>query len=69
MNPTKVVIPIVESLVEKRILSTYAMVIKTYNVQLSKNLKYLGLHPPKHGKLHPWENFHFVNTCHFRFGQ
>jgi hypothetical protein len=30
---------------------------------------YLGLHPPKHGKLHPYKKFHFVNTCHFHIGQ
>ncbi len=29
-----------------------------------KNLMYVWLHPPKHGKIHPCENFHFVNTCH-----
>ncbi len=49
---------------KKRILSIFAMIIKTYNVQLPENLMYLGLHPPKHErwKLHPCENFHFVNT-------
>jgi hypothetical protein len=45
------------------------MVIKTYNIQLPKNLMYLGLHPPKHGKLHPCENFHYVNICHLHIGQ
>jgi hypothetical protein len=54
---------------KKRILSTFVMVIKTYNVQLPKNLMYLGLHPPKHKKLHPCENFHFVNNCHLLIGQ
>jgi hypothetical protein len=34
-----------------------------------KNLVYLRLHPPKHGKLHPYENFHFVNTCHLHIDQ
>jgi hypothetical protein len=51
------------------ILSAFAMVIKTYNVQLLKNLMYLELHPPKHGKLHPCEKFHFVNTYHLYIGQ
>jgi hypothetical protein len=61
----RVVIPIVESLVErKKILSTFAMVIKTYNIQLLENLMYLGLHLPKHGKLHPCEKFHSMNICH-----
>jgi hypothetical protein len=54
---------------KKRILSTFAMVIKTYYVQLPKNLMYLRLHPPKHGKLHPCENFHYVNTCHLHIGE
>jgi hypothetical protein len=45
------------------------MVIKTYNVQLLENLMYLGLHPPKHGKLYPCEKFHCVNTCHLHIGQ
>ncbi len=53
---------------KKKILST-AMVIKAYNVQLLKNLMYLWLHPPKHEKIHPFEKFHFVNTCHFHIGQ
>jgi hypothetical protein len=30
---------------------------------------YLGLHPPKHEKLHPFEKFHFANTCHLHIGQ
>jgi hypothetical protein len=34
-----------------------------------KNLMYLGLHPPKHGKLHPCDFFHFVNTCHLHIDQ
>jgi hypothetical protein len=29
----------------------------------------LWLHPPKHEKIHPFEKFHFVNTCHFHIGQ
>jgi len=45
------------------------MVIKTYNIQLLKNLMYLGLHPPKHEKLHPCENFHYVNIYHLHIGQ
>jgi hypothetical protein len=70
MNPTKVVILIAESLVEKEIPFLSSMVvIKTYNVQLLENLIYLGLHPPKHKKLYPCENFHFVNTCHLHIGQ
>jgi hypothetical protein len=32
-------------------------------------LMYLRLHPPKHGKLHSCENFHYVNICHFHIGQ
>jgi hypothetical protein len=36
------------------------MVIKAYNIQLPKILMYLGLHPPKHEKIHPFENFHFM---------
>ncbi len=44
-------------------------IIKTYNVQLLENLMYLGLHPPKHGKTHPCENFDFMNTCHLHIGQ
>jgi len=31
---------------KKIILSSFAMVIKTYNIQLLENLMYLGLHPP-----------------------
>jgi hypothetical protein len=31
------------------------------------NLMYLRLHPPKHGKLHPCEKFHFMNTCHLQW--
>jgi hypothetical protein len=42
---------------------------QTYNVQLLENIMYLGLHPPKHGKLHPCEIFYFVNTCHLHIGQ
>jgi hypothetical protein len=42
---------------------------KAYNVQLPKNLMYLGLHPPKHEKLYPYENLHSVNTCHLHIGQ
>jgi len=34
-----------------KILSAFAMVIKTYNIQLPENLMYLGLHPPKRGKI------------------
>jgi hypothetical protein len=45
------------------------MVINAYNVQLLENPMYLRLHPPKHGKLHPYENFHYVNTCHLHIGQ
>jgi hypothetical protein len=54
---------------KKRILSTFAMVIKTYNVQLFENLMYLGLHPPKHGKLHSCENICSMSICHFHIGQ
>jgi len=34
-----------------------------------KNLMYLGLHPLKHGKLHPCDFFHYVNTCHLHIDQ
>jgi hypothetical protein len=34
-----------------------------------ENLMYLKLHPPKHRKLHPCENFHSMNTCHLHIGQ
>jgi hypothetical protein len=54
---------------KKIILLAFVMVIKTCNVQLLKNLTYLGLHPPKHEKLHPCENFHFVNPWHLLIGQ
>jgi hypothetical protein len=30
---------------------------------------YLGLHPPKHEKLHPCENFHSVNICQLHIDQ
>jgi hypothetical protein len=69
MNPTRVVIPIAKSLVEEENPLAFAMVIKMYNAQLFENLMYLGLHPPKHEKLHTCENFHFVDTCHFHIGQ
>ncbi len=52
---------------KKRILLASTTVIKTYNIKLPKNLMYLRLHPPKHGTLHPCENFHFVNICHSTF--
>jgi len=54
---------------KKDSFQTSTMVIKTYNVQLVENLMYLGLHPPKHGKLYPFENFHYVNNCHLQIGQ
>jgi hypothetical protein len=68
MNLARAVIPIVESWLIKKILLVSMMVIKTYNVQLPKNLMYLGLHAPKDGKLHPCENFHSMNTCHLHIG-
>jgi hypothetical protein len=30
---------------------------------------YLGLHPPKHEKIYPYENLHSVNTCHLHIVQ
>jgi hypothetical protein len=45
------------------------MVIKAYNIQLSENLMYLELHPPKHEKLHASKNFHSMKTCHFHIDQ
>jgi hypothetical protein len=41
------------------------MVMKTYNIQLLENLMYLGLHPPKRGKLHPCENFEHLSSSHW----
>jgi hypothetical protein len=69
MNSTRAIISIAKSLIEKIILSAFAMVIKTYNVQLPKNLMYLGLHPLKHEKLHPCDNFHYMITCHLHIGE
>ncbi len=39
-----------KSLVEEENLLISTIVRKTYKVQLPKNLMYLRLHPPKHGK-------------------
>jgi len=39
-----------KSLVEEENLFNFYKVRKTYKVQLPKNLMYLRLHPPKHGK-------------------
>jgi hypothetical protein len=67
--PTKAIISITKSLVEKKILSTSATIIKTHNVQLLENLMYLQLGPPKHEKLHACEHFHYVNICHLHTDQ
>jgi hypothetical protein len=65
MNPTKVV----KTWLKKIILSTFAMVIKTYNIQLLENLIYLELHPPKHEKLHSCENVHRMKICYLHIDQ
>jgi hypothetical protein len=41
------------------ILSTFVMVFKTYNIQLPKNLMYLGLHPPNTWKIRSMWKFSF----------
>jgi len=45
------------------------MVIKAYNIQLPENLMYLGLHPPKHEKLHASKFFYRINTLHLHIDQ
>jgi hypothetical protein len=58
MNSTKVVILITKSLVQEKNPFSFYDGYQPYNIQLPENLMYLGLHPPKHGKLHPCEKFH-----------
>ncbi len=43
--------------------------LRMESFQLSTNQIFLGLHPPKHGKLHPCKFFHSMNICHLHIGQ
>ncbi len=68
MNPFRAIIPIVESLVDKKNPFSFYDGYQNYIIQLLENLMYLGLHPPKDGKLHLCEKFHSMNTCHLHIG-
>jgi len=62
MNPFRAIIPIIESLVDKKNPFSFYDGYQNYNVQLLENPKY------KDGKLHLCENFHSMNTCHLHIG-